>query len=330
MLAFFDRRFIAIEGEKPRQIDRRLELDQPLRDAARGAVVADHRDLVQPLGDPEARAAVEKAADAPAAQEADRLERLARRVHRIEAVGGKLDRLDRRHAWNEEDEPSGKVALSPLVFGTALRLAAPAVRRARNVPAPAEDADRALARVVDRNRFERHAVAFAAVGRIRGPVLELVRAIAHQRVRHDRFPVVGRKDDRKAIEPRDPIAAILAKKRDNSIGHFGKREIAAAYREVRHVLRHQRMAQLGQRARDLRFDVVERFARRDAGIVQGLRRRLARRARGEHLDARADASADGEARRAFTDQRRDRRVLGAVALQCVHRPLREFTRELLA
>src|ERR1019366_3979560 len=115
------------------------------------------------LGQPEARLAVEEAANPPAAQEAHRFKCLAGGVHRVEAVGRKLNRVDRGNARDQEDKSPGEVTLLRLVLAARLGIAPPAVGGANDVLASPKNTNRALAIVVDRHLVEGHAVPLAPV-----------------------------------------------------------------------------------------------------------------------------------------------------------------------
>src|SRR5438128_1497988 len=108
---------------------------------------------------------------ASAGRAAPSFELLDRGVHRVEAVGVELERADRFDAGNEEDEAARQVALPVLVLAAELRLAQACVFLAERRLAPAEDADRPLARGVHRHRRIALAVAHLAVGRVLAPEL---------------------------------------------------------------------------------------------------------------------------------------------------------------
>src|SRR5439155_4629743 len=133
--------------------DRRLEVNDPMRYANCTPHLVDVRYFLERLGDEERSALpVQEPRDPSAAHEGDGFELLDRRIHRVEAIGVELESADRFDAGNEEDETARQVALTVLVLPAELRIAQASVLLAQRRLPPAEDADRALARVVHRHR----------------------------------------------------------------------------------------------------------------------------------------------------------------------------------
>jgi hypothetical protein len=213
------------------------------------------------LGEVERRALpVEETRDAPAAQEAHGLELLDRGVHRVEAVGMQFEGADRADAGDEEQEAPGQVALALLVLAAGLGFAEAAVVLADHGLAPAEEADRAPARLVDRHRGMAHAVAHPAIGRVLRPVVLFVRAPGRQLVRHHGLPVVGGEHHREAVQA-PAFAPILAIGVQNLPGDLGIGKVLRPHGEPRHVARHQRRLEVGQGFGDGTLDLLERLAR---------------------------------------------------------------------
>src|SRR5439155_7735265 len=129
--------------------------------------------------------------------------------------GVELESADRFDAGNEEDETARQVALTVLVLPAELRIAQASVLLAQRRLPPAEDADRALARVVHRHRRVAFAVAHPAVGRVLAPELLLVCSPGDELVWHHGLPHVGWKHDRKPVEPVRAVAAVFAVRRQD-------------------------------------------------------------------------------------------------------------------
>jgi hypothetical protein len=178
--------------------------------------------------------------------------------------------------------------------------------------------------------IEGHAVPFAAVGRILGPVLELPRAIAHQSVGHDGLPSVRGKHNGEAIQARHAIATVLTKLLQNQVGHFRHCEVRAADGKVRHVLWHQWILQVRRGSRDLRLDLFECLACSNACFVDQQGFRVTRRSLGQRFDPSTNLAADRKTRGHLPDDGRQRRLLSIDQCKLIH-PVcssdhRDFTR----
>ena len=239
--------------------------------------------------------AVQEARDAPTAQEADGLELLDRRVHRVEAARVQLERADRPDAGDEEQEAPAEVALPLLVLGAGFGVADAAVGVACHRLAPAEDADDALAGVVEGHRCIGLAMAHPPIGGVFRPVALFVRAPGRQFVRHHHLPVVRRKHHRKAIEPM-AVATVFAEGMKDLLRDLRVREVLPAHGEPGHVLRHQRRLQARQGRGQRLLDLVERLARRNALLVDGTCLRVLGGGTAERLGAGADLPAGRNAR----------------------------------
>ena len=267
-----------------------------MRDADCAPCLVDVRYFLELLGDEERCALpVQEPRDAPAAHEGDGFELLDRRIHRVEAVGVELESADRFDAGNEEDETARQVALTVLVLPAELRIAQASVLLAQRRLPPAEDADRALARVVHRHRRVAFAVAHPAVGRVLAPEPLLVRPPSDQLVRHHRLPHVRRKHDREPVEPLCAVAAVFAVRRQDLFSDLRTRKVVWPHREPRHILRDQRRLELRHSLADCALDRLERMVRRDAALVDLLRLGMFGGLLGEHLDARPNLAAGGDA-----------------------------------
>jgi hypothetical protein len=172
--------------------------------------------------------------------------------------------------------------------------------------APAEEADRAPARLVDRHRGMAHAVAHPAIGRVLRPVVLLVRTPGRQFVRHHGLPVVGGEHHREAVQA-PAFAPILAIGVQNLPGDFGIGKVLRPHGEPRHVARHQRRLEVGQGFGDGALDLLEGLARGHALVVDGLGLGLSGGLLGEHFDAGADLAAGRNAGGALPQQGRARR-----------------------
>jgi hypothetical protein len=114
-------------------------------------------------------------------------------------------------------------------------------------------------------------------------------------MRHHVLPGVGREDHGKAVEAPHAVAAVLRVQVHDLARDLGIGEVLATHREIRDVLRSERIAQSVALRDDVALDRFEAAASRHALVVDPLGLgdlgRLAR----QDLDAGADAAADRDA-----------------------------------